>query len=71
MTDTAAQKPRSRTEKREAEILEAAIALFGDEGFHSVSTRKIAAAAGVSEGTLFNYFSSKNELSEKMDLGGH
>jgi AcrR family transcriptional regulator len=55
-------KPLSRTAQREAGIIEAAIYLFADEGFHSVSTRKIAARAGVSEGTLFNYFGSKNEL---------
>ena len=62
MTEPLADKPLSRTEQRESDILEAAIYLFGEEGFHSVTTRKIAARAGVSEGTLFNYFSSKNEL---------
>lgn len=40
----------------------AATRLFADEGFHGTSTRKIAAAAGVSEGTLFHYFSTKNAL---------
>ena len=62
MANAAANKPLSRTEQRERDILEAAIYLFGEEGFHAVSTRKIAARAGISEGTLFNYFSSKNEL---------
>ena len=52
----------SRAAQREAAILAAAAELFGKEGFHAVSTRKIAAAAEISEGTLFNYFSSKNEL---------
>lgn len=40
----------------------AATRLFAEEGFHNTSTRKIAAAAGVSEGTLFHYFSTKNAL---------
>lgn len=62
MTEALADRPLSRTEQREVDILQAAIDLFGEEGFQSVSTRKIAARAGVSEGTLFNYFSSKNEL---------
>ncbi len=62
MTDVAAQRPLSRSAQREADILEAATHLFGEQGFHSVTTRKIAASAGISEGTLFNYFSSKNEL---------
>ena len=49
-------------EQREAAIIEAAVQLFTEEGFHASSTRKIAARAGVSEGTLFNYFGSKNDL---------
>ena len=62
MAEPLVETPLSRTEQRESDILEAAIYLFAEEGFHNVSTRKIAARAGVSEGTLFNYFSSKNEL---------
>ena len=55
-------KSRTRLEQREADIIDAATGLFADEGFHGTSTRKIAAAAGVSEGTLFHYFSTKNAL---------
>lgn len=55
-------KSRARLEQRESDIMEAASRLFADEGFHGTSTRKIAAAAGVSEGTLFHYFSTKNVL---------
>lgn len=55
-------KSRTRLEQRESDIMEAATRLFADEGFHGTSTRKIAAAAGVSEGTLFHYFSTKNVL---------
>jgi AcrR family transcriptional regulator len=62
MARNVAEKPLSRTEQRETDILDGAIVLFGEEGFHNVTTRKIAARAGVSEGTLFNYFSSKTEL---------
>ncbi len=53
---------RARLEQREADILQAATTLFTSDGFHATSTRKIAAAAGVSEGTLFNYFKTKNAL---------
>lgn len=49
-------------EQRESDIVEAATQLFAKEGFHGSSTRKIAAEAGVSEGTLFHYFSTKNVL---------
>ena len=62
MGDNSTEKSSSRAEQREAELLHAAIELFAEEGFGNVSTRKIAAQAGVSEGTLFHYFGSKNEL---------
>jgi len=55
-------KSRARLEQRESDILQAATRLFADEGFHTTSTRKIAAEAGVSEGTLFHYFKTKNIL---------
>ena len=55
-------KSRTRLEQREADIVQAATALFARDGFHATSTRKIAAAAGVSEGTVFHYFSTKNAL---------
>ena len=61
-TQTARNRPSQRMEQRRAAILEAAVQLFTAEGFHASSTRKIAARAGVSEGTLFNYFGSKNDL---------
>ncbi|MEH6586880.1 MAG: TetR/AcrR family transcriptional regulator [Halioglobus sp.] len=55
-------KSRTRLEQRESDILDSATQLFAKEGFHGTSTRKIASAAGVSEGTLFHYFSTKNVL---------
>jgi TetR/AcrR family fatty acid metabolism transcriptional regulator len=61
--DTPAKnRPRARLEQREADIIEAATRLFASDGFHATSTRRIAAAAGVSEGTVFNYFNTKNAL---------
>ncbi len=62
MTDSARRRSRERLEERETEILDAAARLFASGGFHATSTRRIAAAAGVSEGTVFHYFGSKNEL---------
>lgn len=56
------------------DILKASMTLFFAEGV-GISTAKIAAAAGVSNGTLFNYFPTKQELidvlyvSIKTDLG--
>jgi AcrR family transcriptional regulator len=62
MTAPEKNKSRARLEQREADIVSAATDLFASDGFHATSTRKIAAAAGVSEGTVFHYFSTKNAL---------
>jgi AcrR family transcriptional regulator len=48
-------------EKKEA-ILNAALNLFVDNGFHGTATSKIASEAGVANGTLFQYFKTKDEL---------
>jgi len=56
----------SRRQKQLAErldkILAAASGLFAEKGFHRTTTKEIAEAADVSEGTLYNYFESKNDL---------
>lgn len=44
------------------QILDAAARLFAERGFHRTTTRDIAEAADVSEGTLYNYFDNKNDL---------
>jgi AcrR family transcriptional regulator len=46
-------------------ILAAAQSVFADEGV-GVSTAKIAAEAGVSNGTLFNYFPTKQALIDAL-----
>ena len=48
--------------EREAQILEAATRVFASKGFRAATTREIAAEAGVSEGTIYNYFDSKYDL---------
>jgi AcrR family transcriptional regulator len=47
------------------DILAAAMAVFAEEGV-GVSTARIAAAAGVSNGTLFNYFPTKQALIDAL-----
>jgi len=47
---------------RRAQILEAAARLFAAKGFHYATTREIAEAADIAEGTLYNYFESKGDL---------
>lgn len=52
-------------EHRPETILAAALQVFRAEGV-SVSTARIAAAAGVSNGTLFNYFPTKQALIDAL-----
>lgn len=51
-----------QTAARANQILDAAAALFAERGFHRTTTRDIAEAADVAEGTLYNYFANKDDL---------
>ena len=53
---------RRRKEARPAELLEAALRLFVEKGFAATRSEEVAKAAGVSKGTLYLYFPSKEEL---------
>ncbi len=54
--------PERRKEARPGELLEAALDLFVEKGFAATRSEEVAARAGVSKGTLFLYFPSKEEL---------
>lgn len=58
-------KKHVRAAYREA-ILQAAADLFGRVGFADARMADIAAAAGVSVGTLYNYFESKDEVIDAL-----
>ncbi|WP_019643933.1 TetR/AcrR family transcriptional regulator [Novispirillum itersonii] len=64
MTDT----PRNRRRKhaRPAEILTAALEEFTRNGFAATRLDAVAARAGVSKGTLYLYFSGKEDLFKEM-----
>lgn len=47
---------------KKTRILEAALQLFVEGGFHGTPTSKIAQTAGVANGTLFHYFATKDDL---------
>jgi AcrR family transcriptional regulator len=51
-----------RSEARRRAILEVARDVFLDKGYAAASMSEIAARLGGSKGTLYNYFSSKEEL---------
>ena len=48
-------------DKRTA-IMDAALKLFTERGFHGTTTAQISKDAGVATGTLFNYFPTKEDL---------
>lgn len=52
--------------EKEQKILDAALILFVERGFHGTSTAEIAKTAGVATGTLFHYFKTKEELINRL-----
>ena len=57
-----AHKRERRKEARPGELLDAALDLFVEKGFVATRMEEVAARAGVSKGTVFLYFPSKEEL---------
>jgi AcrR family transcriptional regulator len=53
-------------ESRRRQILDASIECFAREGFHRTSMTQIIAEAGVSAGTIYLYFTSKEEIVEAI-----
>ena len=59
---SAPHKRERRKQDRPGELLEAALDLFVEKGFAATRVEEVAARAGVSKGTLFLYFPSKEDL---------
>jgi len=55
-------KRERRKDARPGELLAAAMGLFVEKGFAATTVEEVARRAGVSKGTLFLYFASKEEL---------
>jgi TetR/AcrR family fatty acid metabolism transcriptional regulator len=47
---------------RRRQILNAAIEVFADKGFHRATIKDIAREAGIADGTIYNYFGNKTDL---------
>lgn len=56
------------SEERRAQIIEAALACFGRKGYHNTTMDDIVAESGLSKGSLYWYFKSKDELFAKAML---
>jgi AcrR family transcriptional regulator len=59
---SAPPKRRLTAEERRTGILDAALSVFSQRGFHAASIDDIAAEAGVSKALIYEHFSSKQEL---------
>jgi AcrR family transcriptional regulator len=55
-------KNPKRVEEQRSKIVKAAIRLVIDRGFHETSVREIGQAAGLTQGTLYNYIRSKGDI---------
>ncbi len=55
-------KDQGLVERRRTQIADAAVEMFLERGFHKTTTRQIARAAGISNGLLYEYVSSKEDI---------
>ncbi len=53
---------RKRTGDKERAILEAAVAVFAEHGYHRAQMARIAEVAGVANGTVYLYFRNKKDV---------
>jgi AcrR family transcriptional regulator len=55
-------KPQARTVVTKAKLLDAAQALFAEQGFENTQLDEVAARAGYSRGAIYAHYSSKEDL---------
>ncbi|BFH64405.1 TetR/AcrR family transcriptional regulator [Paenibacillus azoreducens] len=61
--ETKIRIPRQeRSIKTKEAILQAAMELFSEKGYHGTNTKEIAAAAGVSTGSFYSYYKDKRAV---------
>jgi TetR/AcrR family transcriptional regulator, repressor of fatR-cypB operon len=58
----ARRRGRPRIDDKRRRILNAALLVFAERGFHGTSVPEIATSAGVGAGTLYRYFAHKDAL---------
>jgi len=61
----------SKGERTSQAILDAAYALFIEQGFHATSMRQIAQEAGIALSGIYNHFSSKEQIFDHVLLEKH
>lgn len=71
-TDIPARRPRGRpkveglADQRRTQIVEAAFKVLTERGYHGTSIAEIAQEAGIGQGTVYRYVSSKRELLDQV-----
>ncbi|MFF0490534.1 TetR/AcrR family transcriptional regulator [Nocardia sp. NPDC004068] len=60
--DASARRRRLEPDERRAQILDCAIAMFGERPYAAVSTAELAQRAGVARGLINHYFGNKRDL---------
>src|SRR5579862_10053631 len=60
------RKRSTRGKQRIESLLDAACQVFGEIGYHGATTNAIAAAAGVSPATLYQFFPNKEALASAL-----
>jgi AcrR family transcriptional regulator len=63
--------PRASADGTHRRLLEEALVLFGERGFHGVSVREIATGAGVRASSLYAHIESKEQLLLELMVIGH
>jgi AcrR family transcriptional regulator len=63
--------PRATADGGHRQVQEAALVLFADRGYHGVSMRELAAAAGLPTSSVYAHVASKEDLLRELILLGH
>jgi AcrR family transcriptional regulator len=64
--DQGPRRRQARGERRMSEILDAAAKVFAEGGFEAATTNAIAAAAGISPGSLYQFFANKEAIAQAL-----
>ncbi|WP_460999647.1 TetR/AcrR family transcriptional regulator [Streptomonospora sediminis] len=63
---TAGRRRQARGQQRIEQILHAAAAVFTEQGYDAATTNAIAARAGVSPGSLYQFFANKDDIARAL-----
>jgi AcrR family transcriptional regulator len=66
VVETKPRRRQARGERRILQLLDAAADVFATEGYSAATTNGIAAAAGVSPGTLYQFFPNKESMADGL-----